>query len=134
MSGRRAATAAKKAHAERGRFAREKRKVFRRRFWINDAVAFALGKTGVGHAADTNIIDRGKLREDGQKGLRAQRAIRTDHLYVLAFQLRGRIGGADVAVGSAFFRIRELRHDWQSALFPDCQSWRNSRMRKKALP
>src|SRR5258705_4841086 len=120
MSGRRAATSAKNAHAERGRFAREKRKIFRGGFWINDAVAFALGKTGVGHAADTNIIDRGKLREDGQKGLRAQRAIRTDQLYVLASQLRGCIGGPDVAVSSAFFRIRELRHDWQSGKRANC--------------
>src|SRR5256885_6900904 len=49
---RRCATAAaEKAHAERRRFAREKREIFGRGFRIDDAVALAFGEAGVGHAA-----------------------------------------------------------------------------------
>src|SRR2546429_3408665 len=46
-------------------FASEKRKIFRRRFWINDTVAFAFGKTGVGHAADA---DRKSTRLNSSHG------------------------------------------------------------------
>jgi len=41
-----AATSSKNADAERGSFAREQREYSRRRFRIDDAVAFALGKAG----------------------------------------------------------------------------------------
>src|SRR6267143_5279360 len=109
----RAAATAEHAHAERGGFARKEREIFRRRFWIYDAVAFALGKTGVGHAADTKTINSGELLQNREKRLRAKRAIRADHLDIFVFQLRRGIGGPDVAVRRAFFRVGELRNDGQ---------------------
>src|SRR5260370_686597 len=114
MRWRCSAATAENAHAERGRFAREERKIFRRRFRINDAIALALGKSGIGHGADANVIDRSQLRENWQKRLGAKRAIRADHLDVFVFQLRCGIRGADITVGGAFFRVSELRHDGQA--------------------
>src|SRR6266481_751131 len=112
---RRGATAAaEKAHAERRRFARKEREIFRRGFRIDDAVALAFGEAGVGHAADTEIVHSGKFLQNRQKRLWAKRAIRADHLNILVFQLRCGIRGADIAVGRAFFRVGKLRHDGQS--------------------
>src|SRR5437016_5686174 len=112
---RRGATAAaEKAHAERRRFAREKREIFRRGFRIDDAVALAFGEAGVGHAADTEIVHGGKLLQYRQQRLRTKRAIRADHLNILVFQLRRGIRGADITVRRAFFRVGELGHDGQS--------------------
>ncbi len=111
---RRAAAAAEHPHPECSCFPREERKIFGRRFRINDAVAFALGKSGVGHAADAKAVNGGKLLQNRKKRLRAKRAIRADHLDVFAFQLRRGIGGADIAVRCAFFRVCELRHDGQA--------------------
>src|SRR6267143_552473 len=65
-------------------------------------------------AADAKIINGGKLLKNPQKRLRAERAVRADHLNILVFQLRRGIGGADVAVRRAFFRIGELRVDGQT--------------------
>src|SRR6266404_5682717 len=98
MSRSGSAAAAKDAHAERGRFAREEREVFRRRFRINDTVAFALRKSSVGHAADAKIIHGSQLLQNRQKRLRAERAVGTDDLDILVFQLRGGIGGTNIAV------------------------------------
>src|SRR6266481_3640619 len=112
---RRGATAAaEKAHAERRRFARKEREIFRRGFRIDDAVALAFGEAGVGHAADTEIVHSGKFLQNRQKRLWAKRAIRADHLNILVFQLRCGIRGADIAVGRALFRVGKLRHDGQS--------------------
>src|SRR5260370_9844238 len=114
MRWRCSAATTENAHAERGRFACEKRKIFRRRFRINDAVALALGKSGIGHGADANVIDCSQLRENWQKRLRSERAIRANHLDVFVFQLRRGIGGANVTVGRAFFRVGKLRNDGQT--------------------
>ena len=46
--------------------------------------------------------------------MRAERAVRADDLNVLVLQLRGGIGGADVAVGRAFFGVGQLRDDGQA--------------------
>src|SRR5713226_915129 len=114
MRWRCSAATAENAHAERGGFAREERKIFRRGFRINDAIAFTLGKSGIGHCADANVIDRSQLRENWQKRLGAKRAIRADHLDVFVFQLRRGIRGADITVGGAFFRVSKLRDDRQT--------------------
>src|SRR5713101_4094319 len=105
---------AENAHAERGGFACEERKIFRRRFRINDAIALALGKSGIRHGADANVIDCSQLRENGQKRLRSERAIRANHLDVFVFQLCGGIRGADVTVGGAFLLVSKLRNEWQA--------------------
>src|SRR6266705_3552837 len=109
-----AAAAAQNAHAQRGRFAREERKIFRGRFRIDDAVAFTLGEARVGHAADTKVVDGGKLLQNRQQRLRAKRAIRADHLNILVFQLHRGIRRTDIAVGCAFFGVGELRHNGQA--------------------
>src|SRR5882724_5486114 len=114
MRRRGSAAAAKNAHAERGRFAREEREVFRRGFWINDAVAFALRESCVGHAANAKIIHGGQLLQNRQKRLRAERAVRADDLDILVFQLRRGIGGTNIAVRRAFFGVGELRDDRQA--------------------
>ena len=114
-AGRRAAAAAENAHAEGGGFAREQRKIFRRRFRINDAVAFALGESGVGHAADAHVVDAGKFAaESASSDLRTERAVRADDLDVFIFELRGGIGRAQIAEGGAFFGVSELRDDRQT--------------------
>src|SRR6266850_2237215 len=87
MRRRGSAAAAKNAHAERSRFAREESEVFRRGSRINDAVAFALRKSCVGHAADAKIIHGGQLLQNWQKWLRAERAVSADDLDILVFQL-----------------------------------------------
>src|SRR6266446_7281199 len=74
------ATTTENAHAVRSGFAREERKIFRRGFRINDAIAFALGKSGIGHCADANAIDSRKFLQNRQKRLRAKRTIRANHL------------------------------------------------------
>jgi len=66
------------------------------------------------HAADTKIINGGKLLKNPQKRLRAERAVRADHLNILVFQLRRGIGGADIAVRRTFFRVGELGNDGQT--------------------
>ncbi len=114
VRGRGAAAAAENANTERGRFASELRKIFRRGFRVNDAVAFALGESRVGHAADANVIDAGKLAKNRKQRLRTQRAVRADDLHVFRFELRGRIGRAQIAVRSSLFGVRELRDDRQT--------------------
>src|SRR6266571_5311566 len=109
-----AAAATQNAHAQRGRFARKERKIFRGRFRIDDAVAFTLGEARVGHGADAKVVDGGKLLQNRQQCLRAQRAIRADHLNILVFQLRRGIRRTDIAVGRAFFGVGELRHNGQA--------------------
>ena len=94
VRGRGAAAAAENAHAESGGFASEKREIFRRGFRIDDAVAFALRKTGVGHAADAEVVDFGKLTQDFEQGLRAESAVGADDLNVFCFELSGGIGRA----------------------------------------
>src|SRR5260370_28726261 len=114
MRWRCSAATAENAHAEGGSLAREERKIFRRGFRINDAIAFALGKSGIGHGADANGIDRSQLRENWQKRLGTKRSIRADHLDVFVFQLRFGIRGAAVTVRRAFFRASKLRNDAQT--------------------
>ena len=109
-----AAAAAENAHAERGRFAREERKIFGRRFRVNDAVAFAFRKAGVGHSADAQILDPGEFFENRKQRLRPEGAVRADHLDICTLQLCGGVGRAQIAVRRAFFRIGDLRDDWQS--------------------
>src|SRR6266705_1125656 len=114
-----AAAAAQNAHAQRGRFAREERKIFRGRFRIDDAVAFTLGEARVGHGADTKIVDGGKLLQNRQQRLRAQCEIRADHLNILVLQLHRGIRRTDIAVGRAFFGVGELRHNGQAGKRPN---------------
>ena len=114
MRRRRSAAAAQNAHAHRRGFAREQRKIFRRRLGINDAIAFALGKAGIGHAADAHVRDTGQFLQDGQKRLRAESAIGADYLDVFIFQLRGGVGGTQIAESGAFLGISELRDDRQT--------------------
>ena len=52
--------------------------------------------------------------ECGSKRLRAESAICADDLNVFALELRGGIGGAEVAESSAFFGVGELRDDGQT--------------------
>src|SRR6267378_2341319 len=59
-------------------------------------------------------ICAGVVPQHPQKRLRAERAVRADHLNILVFQLRRGFGGADVAVRRAFFRVGELGHDGQT--------------------
>src|SRR5580700_5590820 len=114
VRGRCAAAAAENAHAESGSLPREEREIFRRRFWINDAVSFALRKTGVRHTADTEIVDFGQLTQDLEQWLRAERAICADDLYVFCLELSGGIGGPEIAVGRSLFGVSELGDDGQA--------------------
>src|SRR6266478_5245846 len=114
MRGRGAAAAAENAHAEGGGFAREKGEIFGRGFRVDDAVAFTLGETGVGHAADAQIVDAGKFLKNGKQGLRPERAIGADNLHIFIFQQRGHRARTHVAEDRAFFRVGELRDDGQA--------------------
>src|SRR5258708_1990549 len=113
VRGRGAKAAAKNAYTSGGSFAREKSEIFRRGFWIDDAVSFALGQTGVGHAADAKIVNRSKLLEDGKKRLRTDGAVCSDDLNVFIFELRRGIGRSQIAIGSAIFGVGELCDDGQ---------------------
>ena len=90
-AGRRAAAAAQNARAHGGGFAREKRKIFRRRTRIDDAVAYALGKAGIGHAADADVRDSGQFLQNRQQGLRAERAVRADDLHIFMLPVARRL-------------------------------------------
>src|SRR5271157_3054177 len=114
VRGRGATTPAKNAHAEFGGFPGELRKVFGRRLRIDDAVAFALGKAGVGHAADADIPYVGEFLENGEKRLRAQGAVGANHLDVFIFQHRRGEEWPHIAVRGALLRVGELRDDGQA--------------------
>src|SRR5579859_1623417 len=94
VRGRGAAAAAKNTDAESGGFSREESEIFRRRFGIDDAVAFALGEAGIGHAADPQFVDFRELPQNAEQSLRAERAVRADDLNVFSLELSGGIGGA----------------------------------------
>ena len=119
VCGRSSAATAENTYPGGGRFAREKSEIFRRSFWIDDAVAFALGETGVGHAADAKLANRSKFGKDWKQSLRAQRAICADDLDVFFFQVRGGVSGAKVAVRHAFFGVSKLRDDRQQREGPN---------------
>ncbi len=113
MSGRSAAAAAEDAYASASSFTREKSEIFRRRFGIDDTVAFALRETGVRHAADAEIVDRSELLQDRKKHLRPDGAVRSYDLNIFIFELGGCIGGSQVAIGGAVFGVGELRrNEW----------------------
>ena len=110
--GRRAAAAADDARAHGGCFSRKKREIFGRRSRIDDAIADALGKSGVGHSRN-GTPGRGQTFENRQQRLRAERAIRADHLNILLRQARRCFRWADATEGVAFFGKRKLGHDRQ---------------------
>src|SRR5580692_106455 len=114
VRGRCAAAAAENAHTERGRFAGKEREIFRRRLGIDDAVAFALRKAGVRHAADAKAVDFGQLAQDFEQWLRAEGAVRADDLHVFCFELRGGTRGAEIAVRCSLFRVSKLSNYGQA--------------------
>src|SRR5258708_5509258 len=101
MGGRSSEATAENTYRGGGRFAREKSEIFRRSFWIDDAVAFGLGETGVGHAADAKLVNRSKFGKDWKQSLRAERAICAYGLDVFIFELSGGVSGAKVGVCDA---------------------------------
>jgi hypothetical protein len=111
VRGRGAAAAAENAHPESGGFAGEKREIFGRGFRVHDAVAFALGETGVGHAANAETVHAREFLKNGKQRLRAERAIGADDLHVFVFQLRGHRAGTQVAEDRAFLGVGKLRDD-----------------------
>ena len=104
--GRGAAATAQDARAEGRGFAGEEREIFGRRARIDDAVAHALGKSGVGHALTRRSPMLAEAPRIGSSDLWAQRAVRADDLNVFVRQLRGGFGRTQVAVGSCLLRKR----------------------------
>src|SRR5208283_4710059 len=109
-----AAAAAQNAYARFGGFAREERKIFRRRLGVNDAVALFFGEPGIRHAAHTHSVYTGEFAQNRQQRLRAQRAVRADYLYVFVLQHGGREERVHIPVGGAFLGVRQLRHNRQA--------------------
>ena len=73
-----------------------------------------LGKPALGMPLTRRSSTLGEFAENRQQRLRAERAVRADDLNVFCFELRGSVGGTQVAVGGAFFGISELRDDRQA--------------------
>jgi hypothetical protein len=114
MGGGCAAAAAEDADAGFGSFAGEERKIFWRRFGIDDAVAFAFGETGVGHPADPQIVDGSELLKNWEKRLRAEGAVGADDLNVLISELSGGLRGSEIAIGGAVLGVSERGNNGQA--------------------